>query len=168
VIPRSTGYLVTIALVAPDSVAEAHVRVLVPPCLLKNTARASNASAATLPSPPGYEGPYWRPRASDIGRYALQAIDMPCHDVSWLRTSERCSGPLADSDFSTIPFEVSACYPLDLPLDLPRPSAEASKDVWRLNGPTMPCAPSWICNCSTFTFDSTLPRCRSKASTCAT
>jgi hypothetical protein len=29
-----------------------------------------------LPSPPEYEGPYWRPHASDIGRYALLAPDI--------------------------------------------------------------------------------------------
>ena len=118
-IPKTTGYPIKFASVAPDSVGQAHVRVFVPPYLLKNTARVSNASAAILPSPPGYEGPYWRPRASDIGRYALRAPDMPCHDASWLRTSERCSGHLADSHFSTIPFEASARYQLDFPLDFP-------------------------------------------------
>jgi hypothetical protein len=65
-----TGYLLTIASVAPDSLGQVRVRVFVPLCLLKNTARASNVSAAILPNPPGYEGLYWRRRASDIGRYA--------------------------------------------------------------------------------------------------
>ena len=111
--------MVTIASGAPDSVGQAHVRVFVPLYFLMNTARASNASAAILPNPPGCEGPYWRPRASDIGRYALRAPDMPCHDASWLRTSERCSSHLADSHFSTIPFEAAACYQLDFPLDFP-------------------------------------------------
>ena len=76
VIAKTTGCVVTIASVAPDSVVEGHVRVFVPPCLLKNTARVSNASAAISPNPPGYEGPYWRPRASDIGRYAWRVPDM--------------------------------------------------------------------------------------------
>ena len=119
VIAKTTGCVVTIASVAPDSVVEGHVRVFVPPCLLKNTARVSNASAAILPNPPGYEGPYWRPRASDIDHYALRAPDMPCHDASWLRTSERCSGHLADSHSSASPFEAAAWYPLDFPLDFP-------------------------------------------------
>jgi len=55
---KAARYPVTIASVAPDFVGEAHVRVFVPPYFLKSTARASNASAAILPSPLGYEVPY--------------------------------------------------------------------------------------------------------------
>ena len=116
---RRTVDPVTIASAVPGSVGAIHGRVFVPPSLLKNTARVSNASGAILPNPPGYESPCWRPRASDIDHYALRAPDMPCHDASWLRTSERCSGYLADSHSSASPFEAAAWYPLDFPLDSP-------------------------------------------------
>jgi hypothetical protein len=64
---RRTVDPVTIASVAPDSVGEAHERVFVPRYSLKNTTRASSASAAILPDPPGYEGRYCGRRASDSG-----------------------------------------------------------------------------------------------------
>ena len=66
------GYLVTIASVAPDSVGSSHVRAFVLPYFPQNTARAPNASAVISPNPLGYEARYWRRRAFDIDRCALQ------------------------------------------------------------------------------------------------
>ena len=76
------GYLVTIASVAPDSVGSSHVRAFVLPYFPQNTARAPNASAVISPNPLGYEARYWRRRAFDIDRCALQVPYMPSRDAS--------------------------------------------------------------------------------------
>lgn len=80
------------------------MRVFVAPSPLRNTGHASNGRAAISPGPLGCEGPYWRRRASDICRYALPGIDMPCPAGSWAYTS---LGLPADSHFSASPFEAA-------------------------------------------------------------
>ncbi len=126
-VPRTTGCLITAVSVIPGSAGRAHVPVLVPLCFLKNTARASSASAVISPNPPGYAGPCWRRRACDNGRSALRATDTACHGASWHHTSVRCSGPLAGFHFSAIPFEEAAFVHLALSASssveaFPRPS----------------------------------------------
>jgi hypothetical protein len=93
---------ITTASAAPDSVGEAHVPVFVPPYVPQNTTRASSASGAIVPNPPGCEGRYWRRRASDSGRSSWRAPDMPCHDGSSPRTAAPCSGPAPDVLFEPI------------------------------------------------------------------
>lgn len=116
-----------------------------------------------MPNPPGCEGPYWRRRASDIGRYSWRAPDMPCHDASWLRTSERWSGPRADSHFSASPFgressSHSALSGASFGDAFPLPS-------W-LTGPTIAWPPSLTLTFPTTTGWPIFPQGRFRASIC--
>jgi hypothetical protein len=99
---------ITTASAAPDSGGEVHVRVFVPPYSPLNNARASSAIGAIVPSLPGFEGPYWRRRASDSVRCAWRATDRRCLDAFWLRTAAQCSGHRVCSHFSASPFEGTA------------------------------------------------------------
>jgi hypothetical protein len=106
------GYLVTIASVAPDSVGSSHVRAFVLPYFPQNTARAPNASAVISPNPLGYEARYWRRRAFDIDRCALQVPYVPFQYAS-LPASGRGIGVTWQIPFQPPLFEKAVSAQLD-------------------------------------------------------
>ena len=100
------GYLVTIASLGLDSVESSHVRVFVPPYCSQNIARASSAHVVISPNPLRIQAQYWRPRAFDIDRCALQVPYMQSRDASFRPgIAAPCRHHLADSHFSASPSE---------------------------------------------------------------
>ena len=102
---ETRGLSPTVASSGPEDVGESDDRVCVGPWLGQNIDRASSARDANFPSPARYGGRCWRRRASDIGRSAWRVTGRRYHGAFWLRILEPCSGPLAGSHFSAIPFE---------------------------------------------------------------